>query len=139
MKIEKSPVGRESLLGLICFFETDAINSGGETWTEYSIGVHTNHAYKVTEYHAYYNSNARLAKLRFRLSENVDRNIILFNGLLHGSSDYRSSVTYLYTGGGGNTVTRDVTVSTAGEFYATNSWLNGSGSNYIELIYPYYS
>ena len=28
MKTEKSPVGRKSLLGLICFYVTDAINSG---------------------------------------------------------------------------------------------------------------
>lgn len=139
MKTEKSPVGRLSLLGLICFYVTDAINSGGEIWTEYSntITVGEDVSSCVTEYHAYYNSNARLAKVKFRTSDRISATVYILGGLLHGTSNYTCDIQYqIYTG---SYTSINMTISSSGVLTATSIRLPQSGSYYIEIIYPYYS
>lgn len=115
---------------------TDAINSGGETWTEYTVSADS--AY-VTEYHAYYNSDARLAKIIFRTSSHISSYNYILSGLLHGTSDYNSYVSYIPSYGSGSTVSRKVIVDVAGAFYSTDNTFQASGPNYVEFIYPYYS
>lgn len=122
----------------LLFLSTDAIaGSSGDSWTQY--GNPTYYTSAVNSVSSYYKSNARLARILFKISAKFGSSTKMAGPFLHQSQVYQTELRYVAPNGviTGGTI---VEIRTDGYLYtaaAMQVYPTPSGSNYIEIIYPY--
>lgn len=92
----------------------------------------------MKDFSSAYDSNGRLAKIKFRATSTISSGTIVAKGLLHGSSAYLSACRY-YNKNNALVTDTILDVTDSGTLFPNNSSIQPTGDNYIEFIYPYYS